>query len=569
MTRTRNVLLACLCAFLFTSHRPLPGNGIRQFTPVKDFRWLKPYRILSECLSWDHYTKTRGKSFDSTGVSLTSGKYHPVNLFQAGILAYDLFRKTGEAVYRERCIAQYSYFSDTSRYTTRDDGSIGFPYDIVFRDLKPQWYSGLAQAEGIMYLIRYYVLTNDKRALPLIHAVRAFMLTPVDSGGTLNLLSPDECWIEEYVGSQKKKEVINGFATAIIGLNEYCTMFPDDKASRAILEKCIRTHKKWLYKYDTGSGILYDQGEKPVVNPWYSKFQVIQMKQFYEQFGDIFYHDIEMLWATYAYDKLITNVDGCLLTDTNFSIPASADAGGWMIPAKSLVRAQTSGDVKEVLLPDKMVGVGSNRLCDGNEASLFVVRNTDSLQEPPYVRIVYSHPFRATTVLVNSVQDPLEYSGFVFRTKRKSEGEWEELPVRAVTASGRKYFFQFDERPIAELQLIFSQMNRNASLGIMEIGLMVARNDELAPYSHFLSDEFRLSDSVSVFELNARDVDDFVVFRKTASTRAGLQNAKWDVYNGIREKRFAIETADAWCRFLVIFGNRSKHSGISGPVLQK
>ena len=56
-----------------------------------NFSWLTDFYILSQCLSLDHFDKTPGKSYDSFGVAMMSGKYHPVNLFQYGIFCFDMF----------------------------------------------------------------------------------------------------------------------------------------------------------------------------------------------------------------------------------------------------------------------------------------------------------------------------------------------------------------------------------------------------------------------------------------------------------------------------------------------
>src|SRR5689334_1190346 len=101
---------------------------------------LSEIKILTEVLSFEHFEKTKGRSFDKKGVYMTNSKYHPVNLFQYGIFSHAMYRRTGKEEYKKKCVAQFDYFLDTTHYHRWDNCGIGFPYDINFADLKPQWY---------------------------------------------------------------------------------------------------------------------------------------------------------------------------------------------------------------------------------------------------------------------------------------------------------------------------------------------------------------------------------------------------------------------------------------------
>ena len=360
-------------------------DTIDHFTPNKKFDWLKEVKMLSETLSLEHFEKTKGRSFDSANIYMTDGKYHPVSIFQYGIVCFDIYRKTNNAEYKKKCLNQFKYFQDSTKYVMREDGSIGFPYKITWRDLKPDWFSGLAQGEGIMFLIRYYYLTKDEKALDLIQRVKKFMLTTVDCGGTLNNLSDTTVWIEEYANSKTKVGVINGFVTAIMGLREYCNLFPGDVETKKIYEKCLYSHKALFYKYDTGNGIYYDMGEKQVVGPWYSKWQVIQMKQMFEMLGDTFYKNIEMLWSSYAYNKTVPGMTGGLLTDTNFSSPAVISKEGWIEPSTNYKEMLKSDSIYDICVNEKMSTNGIKNLFDGNDQTSFTLRNIDSTQQIPYI----------------------------------------------------------------------------------------------------------------------------------------------------------------------------------------
>ena len=551
-----------LC-FLICSSFHVQDDTIDHFTPVKKFNWLKDMKMISETLSIEHFEKTKGRSFDSAGIYMTDGKYHPVSLFQYGIVCFDMYRKTNNEQYKKKCLNQFKYFQDTSKYVLKEDGSIGFPYKITFRDLKPIWYSGLAQSEGIMYLIRYYYLTKDERALDLIQRVKKFMLTTVDCGGTLNNLSDSTIWIEEYANSKSKIGVINGFVTAIMGLREYCNLFPDDIDTKKIFDKCVYSHKALFYKYDLGNGIYYDLGEKQVVGQWYSKWQVIQMKEMFELFGDTFYKNIEMLWASYAYNKPVPNLTGGLLTDTNFSSPAIMNQNEWIEPSFNYKSLLKSDSIANVCVEKKMINTGIKNLFDGNDQTSFNIRNGDSVIQPPYLEFELKSPLKINAISIKPIKDTLDYSGYKFFAMEKEGGKWNELKIKAIEVSGKKYFFRFKEIACAHFRIDFNLLPLKGNVIFSEINLLNGSDKYITHFSHFITKDYPLSKEITKFETEKRKVDDFVIFYKTGKSSQELNSNKWRVYEGIRNTQFTIKSNDKYCRFLLIFKNNSADSAMN------
>jgi hypothetical protein len=549
-----------LCFLLGTSFH-VDEETIDHFTPNKKFDWLKDFKVLSECLTIDYFEKTKGRTFDTAGIYMADGKYHPVNVFHYGIMSFDMYRKTGKEEYKKKCLNQFNYFSDTSKYVLMADGSIGFPYKIAFRDLKPVWFSGLAQAEGILYLIRYYYLTKDERALDFIQRVKKYMLTTLDCGGTLNILSDSTIWIEEYPNSKLKPEVINGFVTAIMSLREYCSLFPEDIATKKIFDKCVYSHKALFYKYDLGNGIYYDLGEKQIVGQWYSKWQVIQMKQMFEFFGDTFYKNIEMLWASYAYNKTVPAMIGCLVTDTNFSSPAMMNKEGWIEPSSNYKELLNNDSIFDICVNEKVNSNGIKNLFDRNEQTSFAMRNADSTQIP-YIEFEIKSALKVNTIALRPVKDSLDYTGYRFYTKENETDKWTELKIKSVSADSKKYLFSFKEIKCRHFRIEFSLLSKKNVLALSEINLLNSEGKYLTHLSHFTTSDYALSNPENTFRIKKKNVDDFVVFYKTGNTAQELAKNKWDVYKGIRSEKFSINSKDKYCRFLVIFKNNSFDSAM-------
>lgn len=557
------VLFLLATVFVFTSFNSTPtieaDYDNSQYKPVSDFSWITDIYMLSQCLTLEHWEKTPGKSFDSIGVSLTDKKYHPVNLFQYGIMCYDLYKRTGIADYKKKCLAQFTYFNDSTRYTTFSDYSIGYPYLINFRDLKPIWYSGLAQAEGILYLIRYYSLTKDEAAIPLIKKSCMTLLKDTVDEGCVTRNDSGDVWIEEYVTSKQKKNVINGFVTAIMGLREYCMMFPDDKFAADMLKKCIATHKKRLMDYDMVDGILYDQGEKQKVGPWYMKFQVIQMKQMYDLFGDIFYKDVEKLWSTYAYNKPIPGMYGCLLVDTNYSTPPAKDDKGWLTPVFGNKKSIAEATIKNVFLCDSVYKNGARTLSDKSAGTSIPVKSIEKGKELN-ITIEFNDEVATDNIVIESKTDILDYKGLKILYKAKEGRKWKNLDIKRFDKNKLSHSFSFDEKKMEAVKFVFSENQKWTDLVINN--LYINNGGYISSLSHYQSEIFEITQPKNKFYYEKEGVNDCIVLCRTADDKTKLQKSSWGLMNSIRETKFELTTMK-FVQFLIIFKNNNADARVS------
>ena len=107
-------------------------------------------------------------------------------------------------------------------------------------------------------------------------------------------------------------------------------------------------------------------------------------------------------------------------------------------------------------------------------------------------------------------------------------------------------------------------MEKKITVSIGEINLIVPESEYITHFSHFVSSDFHITDSLCMFSFAKNNVDDFVVFYKTADVKERLASAKWNVDYGIRTNTFNIPKGK-YCRFPVIFKNNSPDSAI-GPI---
>lgn len=305
----------------------LVSFNTNHLNPLHDYGFEIPsqpllkYNAITDAVSVNHWLHNKSFSFDSIGIIKANNNYNPVSISQFAIACYDQFQKTNDNRYKTYFLNQVKYLMDKKNYHDKGDDGIAYPYLFQFHDLKPPWYSGLAQAEVISVLIRYYLLTQDKKVIPVIKKVRDFLFLPLNKGGLLNTTAEGNIWIEEYPNSKQHLHVLNGFFITTIGIIEYCNVFPNDRYAEEVKQKCLTAIKKSIPFYETGSNWLtYDRGSKGSVSSWYMKAQVLEMKQLFLLTGDSFFKKQEIIWATYTFERPV-DMPSCYLNYANLGTP--------------------------------------------------------------------------------------------------------------------------------------------------------------------------------------------------------------------------------------------------------
>ncbi len=212
--------------------------------PARDFSFIKRFYCVSDLFDKEQWRNNKGRTFDENGVHLTNAKKHPVNACHYALFCFDEFKATGDSSFLNSFMDQVKYLMDETSYHEMDSDKIAYPYFITFHDLKPPWYSALAQSEAISVLIRYYALTGDETVLPVIIKIRNFMVSPAEfSCGTMSTTPEGHVWYEEYPNSKQEKQVLNGFLLSVIALYEFSRLFPDDEETRIMYENSLKTVK--------------------------------------------------------------------------------------------------------------------------------------------------------------------------------------------------------------------------------------------------------------------------------------------------------------------------------------
>ena len=126
-------------------------------------------------------------------------------------------------------------------------------------DLKPGWYSAMAQGHGISLLVRAF--HHTKNASYYDAAARATQLYKIksrDKGVQANFFGKF-VWYEEYP-SVPSLFVLNGFIYSLLGLYDLALLSPLGEKSEAntLFVDGMRSLKVILPMFDAGSGTFYD-----------------------------------------------------------------------------------------------------------------------------------------------------------------------------------------------------------------------------------------------------------------------------------------------------------------------
>ena len=273
---------------------------ILSLAPFVSCQDIDRYEMYSDHFDIDNYAAAYNRSFDSTGIILQKGQYHPLTISIYGVLNYDKFIETGDSLFYQRIINQFKYFNDSSRWDVAfDDKGIGLPYHFKFHDLKPKWYSGLSQGMAVSFMVRYYKLTNDPLAKEYAKKIGYFMNQPVENGGAISRTPENKLWIEEYPNTKRSKHVLNGFINGLVGLKEYCDFFPEDTIAVQLHDSVYASFISSVGYYDTNNWTCYDRNKKRVSN-LYMRIQLTQLRHLYS-----IYNDEEILTQLMIWSKMM------------------------------------------------------------------------------------------------------------------------------------------------------------------------------------------------------------------------------------------------------------------------
>lgn len=217
--------------------------------------------------------------------------YFPISIFQYALGLWDLFLDEKDDSLKERFLTQCEWIVENQN----DDGSWNCFGPIGYKELTV---SSMGQGEAISALLRAYVLTKEQKWIDAARKAMAFMLIPVEEGGTL-LVEKGEYYLEEYPDLKgTKRSVLNGWIFTLFGLYDYLQIIPDEQVE-CVYQKSIMTLKMHLKDYDLGYWSYYDKTGR-VASPAYHDLHISLLNVLADLTGEIYFSQIADSWDQYA-----------------------------------------------------------------------------------------------------------------------------------------------------------------------------------------------------------------------------------------------------------------------------
>ncbi|XP_074655542.1 D-glucuronyl C5-epimerase B-like isoform X2 [Tubulanus polymorphus] len=165
-----------------------------------------------------------------------------------------------------RSVEHLAHFYDAADWlVNHQDKHGGWPVPVTRKlangrlQLKPGWYSAMAQGQAMSLLARAYIRSGKKTYLnTALRATKLFDI-PGKSNGVLAKFMNKYSWYEEYP-TTPSSFVLNGFIYSLIGLYDLRSVAPTDVSHSAdrLYTAGIDSLRTLLPLFDTGSGSTYD-----------------------------------------------------------------------------------------------------------------------------------------------------------------------------------------------------------------------------------------------------------------------------------------------------------------------
>jgi len=295
-------------------------HGTPEINEMPDLDNPKPYYMKF------HYKANYNGHFDEHGIPMLDYhgniglQYNPIAIAQYGLGSYNLYLDSNNKRRLNKFYAVADWLLENLKPNQKDVFVWHHYFDFEYRDtLISPWYSGLAQGLGLSVLARAYKESNNQEYLEGHSKAWISMTKNLDDGGVLYNDTEGNIWIEEYIVSPPT-HILNGFIWALWGVYDNWKL-NNSNSAKILFEKCIKTLKYNLIKYDSGYWSLYEQSDTflPMISsPFYHKLHIVQLKILYNLTKESFFDELARKWELYNHSILKRNK--ALIKKTLFKI---------------------------------------------------------------------------------------------------------------------------------------------------------------------------------------------------------------------------------------------------------
>ena len=189
--------------------------------------------------------------------------YFPIQIFQYGLGAYDLYLLKNEDKYLEK----FKNCVQWAENNIEENGSI-LNFIHEYHDSR---YYAMAQGEFASLMVRAYAQFGEIKYLDLAKKSLDFMLIPLEDGGTSQYIDEDLILYEFTCHPY----VFNGWIFAMMGIYDYYLSTKDENYKQ-IFDRTFKTLEKNIEKMDLKYWSRYDS-QKIIASPFYHNLHIAQL----------------------------------------------------------------------------------------------------------------------------------------------------------------------------------------------------------------------------------------------------------------------------------------------------
>lgn len=247
--------------------------------------------------NFDYDLDDRGIPFVDMGKKFGFG-YNPITIAQYGLFSLQRYTQSKSEACLQKVQNISCWLADNFCDWRGDMGAWIYDFDLDFYGPKAPWISGMAQGQGISFLLRMFQIQPENRFLEISQrAYRAF-LYPVSEGGVVSYFPDGSIIFEEYP-TNPPSQVLNGHIFALLGIFDYWEYWKEQSA-KELFQTAINGLKKNLQRYDTGYWNLYDlHPTRRLASPMYMKVHVQLLDILAEVTGDLFFEKTAKKWKNH------------------------------------------------------------------------------------------------------------------------------------------------------------------------------------------------------------------------------------------------------------------------------
>lgn len=240
--------------------------------------------------------------FDENGVPMCGFEdggysYFPINIAQYGFMLHAEWLETKDEKTLDQLKANLKQLEKLKTETEEDCVWYHSHFEAKYHIAAP-WPSAMAQGECISFYLRMYQILGDESLLKTAIKSYQFLDKDVANNGVKRIDADGNLWYEEYP-STPPSYVLNGFIYTLFGLYDLLrvTQRQDVKMN---IDRCLKTLKDNLDKFDAGYWSYYDLLKKELVRYYYQKnVHVPQLKVLAMLTGDPIFQNYATKWENH------------------------------------------------------------------------------------------------------------------------------------------------------------------------------------------------------------------------------------------------------------------------------